>query len=49
MLMLSLSETPAPDQYGFSLAKELLDSNVEYIQGSVYDLSPEIGMFDIVL
>ena len=38
-----------PDQTGFSLAKELLHSSVEYIQGSVYDLSSAIGTFDIVL
>lgn len=38
-----------PDQYGFSLAKKLLDSNVEYVQGSVYELPPEMGTFDIVL
>jgi SAM-dependent methyltransferase len=38
-----------PDYYGFALAKELLQSQVEYIQGSVYDLSPEVcGTFDVV-
>jgi SAM-dependent methyltransferase len=38
-----------PDYYGFALAKELLGSEVEYIQGSVYDLSPAVyGTFDVV-
>lgn len=39
-----------PDRYGFAIARDLLGSHVEYIQGSVYDLSPEVhGEFDIVL
>ena len=38
-----------PDYYGFALAKELLGSQVKYIQGGVYDLSPEaVGTFDVV-
>jgi tRNA (mo5U34)-methyltransferase len=38
-----------PNQYGFAVAKELLDSKVEYVQGSVYELSPgSIGTFDVV-
>ena len=38
-----------PNQYGFSIAKELLNSKVEYVQGSVYDLSStSIGTFDVV-
>lgn len=28
-----------PNQYGFAVAKELLDSKVEDVQGSVYELS----------
>lgn len=41
--------TPA-DYFGFSTAKDLLGSKVEYIQGSVYELSAEVlGTFDIVL
>lgn len=32
---------------GFSIAAELLNSKVEYIQGSLYDL--DLGAFDIVL
>jgi tRNA (mo5U34)-methyltransferase len=39
----------AADQKGFALAHELLGSKAEYVEGSVYDLSPEIhGVFDIV-
>ena len=39
-----------PNHYGFVVAKELLESKVEYIQGSVYDLSPALcGTFDVVL
>ena len=35
---------------GFKLCKELLGSNVEYRQASVYDLNPEtFGYFDVVL
>jgi len=38
-----------PDYHGFATAKRLLGSNVEYVQGSVYDLSPEVlGTFDVV-
>ena len=38
-----------PDHYGFETAKRLLGSTVEYVQGSVYDLSPEVlGTFDVV-
>ncbi len=38
-----------PDYYGFSLAKELLGSGVEYQQGNVYDISQHMGTFDVVL
>ncbi len=39
-----------PDHHGFATAKRLLESDVEYVQGSVYDLSPEVlGTFDVVL
>jgi len=38
-----------PDHHGFATAKRLLESNVEYVQGSVHDLSPEVlGTFDVV-
>ena len=38
------------DYFGFATAKELLQSNVEYRQGSAYDLRAEIvGTFDVVL
>ena len=38
------------DYFGFSTAKELLGSKVEYVQGSVYGLLKEqVGSFDIVL
>lgn len=38
-----------PDHHGFATAKRLLGSNVEYVQGSVYDLSPAVlGTFDVV-
>jgi tRNA (mo5U34)-methyltransferase len=38
-----------PEVHGFRDAKELLGSKVEYVQGSVYDLSPElVGTFDVV-
>jgi tRNA (mo5U34)-methyltransferase len=41
--------TPA-DYFGFSTARELLGSAVEYVQGSVYDLSRDtVGTYDIVL
>jgi tRNA (mo5U34)-methyltransferase len=40
--------TPA-DVHGFRDARELIGSRVEYVQGSVYDLSPErVGTFDVV-
>ena len=39
-----------PNETGFARLKTLLNSNVEYVQGSVYDLSPtRVGMFDLVL
>jgi tRNA (mo5U34)-methyltransferase len=39
-----------PDRYGFAVAKRLLNSRVEYVQGSVYEISPEtLGTFDVVL
>jgi SAM-dependent methyltransferase len=39
-----------PDATGFATAKRLRESKVEYVQGSVYDLSPKlVGTFDIVL
>jgi tRNA (mo5U34)-methyltransferase len=38
------------DYFGFALARELRGSRTEYIQGSVYDLAPEVhGTFDVVL
>lgn len=38
-----------PDTHGFAIAKELLDSRVEFMRGNVYDLSAETyGNFDIV-
>ena len=38
-----------PEHTGLGVAKELLQSRVEFIQGSVYELSPEIhGTFDVV-
>ncbi|MBI5653706.1 MAG: methyltransferase domain-containing protein [Chloroflexi bacterium] len=38
-----------PDYYGFALAKELLQSRVEFVQGNVYDLAPALhGTFDVV-
>ncbi len=39
-----------PDQFGFQTAHELIGSKVEYVQGSVYTLTPErVGTFDVVL
>jgi tRNA (mo5U34)-methyltransferase len=39
-----------PTHKGFALARELLGSKAEYVEGSVYDLSPEVhGTFDVVL
>jgi tRNA (mo5U34)-methyltransferase len=38
-----------PDFFGFADAREMLNSRVEYLQGSVYDLKPEFcGTFDVV-
>lgn len=38
------------DYFGFSTAKALLGSRVEYVKGSVYDLSAKVvGRFDVVL
>ncbi len=38
-----------PTASGFNRMKSLLDSKVEYVQGSAYALSPELGQFDIVV
>jgi tRNA (mo5U34)-methyltransferase len=39
-----------PDQSGFNVARKFLNSKVEHLVGSVYDLTPEkVGTFDIVL
>jgi tRNA (mo5U34)-methyltransferase len=39
-----------PDHTGFPIAKELYQSDVEYRQGNVYDLSGmDLGTFDVVL
>ena len=46
--VLAIDRHPA-DHCGFALARELLNSKVEYMISSVYDLSPEThGMFDVV-
>jgi tRNA (mo5U34)-methyltransferase len=38
-----------PEMHGFATARELLGSRVEYVRGSVYDLSPAVcGTFDVV-
>lgn len=38
------------DHRGFAIARQLLGFNVNYLQGSVYDLSPDVhGTFDVVL
>lgn len=38
-----------PDRTGFNTAKEILQSNVEYVQASVYNLSQVLrGKFDII-
>jgi tRNA (mo5U34)-methyltransferase len=38
------------DYFGFSTAKALLGSKVDYVQGSVYELTREVvGTFDVVL
>jgi len=47
--VLAIDRHPA-DHRGFAVAHQLRGSNVEYAQGSVYDLSPAIhGTFDVVL
>ena len=39
-----------PDQSGFNVARDVLNSKVEHRVGSVYDLSPGlVGEFDVVL
>jgi tRNA (mo5U34)-methyltransferase len=39
-----------PDVTGFTRLKTLINSNVKYVQGSVYSLSPEqLGEFDLIL
>src|SRR5579862_4551790 len=39
-----------PDVTGFTRLKEMLGSRVEYVQGSVYSLSPQaLGEFDLIL
>ncbi len=39
-----------PEQTGFPIARELLGSEVEFIQENVYNLSPErFGRFDLIL
>ena len=39
-----------PDVSGFTRLKEILDSRVKYVQGSVYALAPEeLGEFDLIL
>lgn len=37
------------EKTGFALAKKFLNSKARYRQMSVYDLSPELGKFDVVL
>jgi tRNA (mo5U34)-methyltransferase len=39
-----------PDHFAFAIARELIGSKVEYVRGSVYDLSNEVagGPFDVV-
>jgi tRNA (mo5U34)-methyltransferase len=38
------------DYFGFSTARAMLDSKVEYVEGSVYELSERaVGRFDVVL
>lgn len=47
--VLAMDRHPA-DHRGFAIARQLLGFNVEYLQGSVYDLSPDVhGTFDVVL
>jgi tRNA (mo5U34)-methyltransferase len=47
--VVALDRHPAR-QKGFALAHELLSSKAEYIEGSVYDISPERhGAFDVIL
>jgi tRNA (mo5U34)-methyltransferase len=39
-----------PDVIGFNRLKAVLGSKVEYVQGSVYSLTPErLGLFDLIL
>jgi tRNA (mo5U34)-methyltransferase len=39
-----------PEETGFNKLKDLLNSKVSYVQGSVYNLSPDtLGTFDLVL
>lgn len=39
-----------PSQSGFNFLRDLLESKVKYVQGSIYDLDPQkLGLFDIVL
>src|SRR5215813_2598194 len=46
--VVALDRHPASHK-GFALAHELLGSKAEYVEGSVYDLSPDIhGTFDVV-
>jgi tRNA (mo5U34)-methyltransferase len=43
-------DLPGPHTARFALAKEILGSNVNYVEGTVYKLTPEmLGTFDIVL
>lgn len=47
--VVALDLSPA-DHFGFAVAKELLCSQVKYVQGNVYDLDEyALGKFDIVL
>jgi tRNA (mo5U34)-methyltransferase len=46
--VVALDRHPATHK-GFAIARELLGSKAEYVEGSVYDLSPEThGTFDVV-
>jgi hypothetical protein len=38
-----------PDRTGFSVARSILGSSVEYVQSSVYDLPKVVGKFDLIL
>jgi len=46
--VLAIDVMPLEDT-GFALAKEFLNSRAQYQQLSVYDLSPALGKFDVVL